>query len=280
MSRKSILAGATLAAISLATAAQAQDGSGYDRDTHFDGPYVSIFGGVAVQPNDKDDSLVFDTNGDGTFTDTVVTSTGANAFTGFCNGRATSNAPSTGCSNDKDRKEYGGRIGYDMRMGDFVVGALIEGSGNDILDGTSGYSSTPAFYETQRGIDYTIAARARVGYTPGGGALFYGTGGIATAKVNHSFRTSNSANTFTEVNGDKMVWGWQAGGGAEVMLTDNLSLGLEYLFNRFKDDKYYVQVSGGSATNPFVVSGNNVRFQPSSENFTYHSVRASLSLQF
>lgn len=280
MSRKTIALGAILAATALASSAQAQDNSGFERDTHFNGPYVSVFGGVAVQPNDINDSLVFDTNGDGTYTDTVSTSTGANAFTGFCNGRATSNAPTTGCSNDKDRKEYGGRIGYDMRMGDFVVGALIEGSGNDILDGTAGFSSTPAFYETQRGIDYTVAARARLGFTPGGGALFYGTGGIAAAKVNHSFRTSNTTNTFTEVNGDKMVWGWQAGGGAEVMLTNNLSLGLEYLFNRFKDDKYYVQASGGGATNPFVVSGNNVRFQPSSENFTYHSVRASLSLQF
>lgn len=280
MLRKSLTMAVILGATALSSAAFAQDESGFNRDEHFNGLYVTGFGGVAAQPSDQGDVTVFDTNGDGEFTDTVRTASGANAFTGFCNGRATSNVPGTGCSNDKDRVEYGGRIGYDMRMGNIVVGALLEGSGNDILDGTTGYSSTPAFYELQRGIDYNISARARLGYTPGGGALFYATGGVSTAKINHSFRTSNTANTFTEVDGDKMVWGYQVGGGAEVMLTNNLSLGVEYLFNRYNDDKYYVQVSGGGATNPFVVSGGNVRIQPSSENFTYQSFRGTLSYRF
>ncbi|WP_296675852.1 hypothetical protein [Novosphingobium sp.] len=279
MQRSRIFICALLASSFCSTAAFAQD-SGFDRDSHFDGPYITAFGGVAAQPSDARDSVVFDTNGDGVYEDTVRTSSGANAFTGFCNGRATSNVPSTGCSNDKDRVEYGGRIGYDKRMGNIVVGVLLEGSGNDILDGTTGFSSTPAFYELQRGIKFNASARARVGYTPGGGALFYATGGVSGAKINHSFRTSNTANTFTEVNNDKMVLGYQYGGGAEVMLTNNISLGLEYLFNRYNDDKYYVQVSGGGATNPFVLSGGNVRMQPSSENFTYQSFRGTLSFRF
>ena len=266
-----------LAGALLSVPAMAQDA----RDTHFDGVYVSGFAGVAAQPSDHNDSVVFDTNGDGKFDQTVNTATGANAFIAHCNGRATSNSATTGCSNDKDRVEYGGRIGFDKRMGsNFVVGALIEGSGNDILDGTTGFTSTPAFYELTRDIKYTASARLRAGYTPGGGALFYVTGGLSGAKINHSFRTSNVANTFNEVNDGKWVMGYQGGGGAEVMVTDHVSLGLEYLFNRYNDDKYYVQVNGGAATNPFVLSGGNVRMQPSSENFTYHTGRVTMSYRF
>lgn len=278
---KTISAVAVVLAGSAASPAFAQD-SGFDRDSHFDGPYVQVFGGVAAQPSDKEDSVVFDTNGDGNYTDTVTTATGANAFVSFCEGRATSTDRATGCSNDKDRKEFGGRIGFDKRMGNIVVGLLVEGSGNDILDGTSGFSSTPASYTLTRGLDYSIAGRARVGYTPNGGALFYATGGVGYARLSHDFGTTNSVNSFTENNDDSMVWGYQVGGGAEVMLTNNISLGLEYLFNRYKDDKYYVQVGTGTAgaTNPFVLSGGQVRMQPSSENFTYQSFRATLGFRF
>ncbi|MEA3262852.1 MAG: outer membrane beta-barrel protein [Pseudomonadota bacterium] len=278
---KTISAVAVLLAGSAASPALAQAG-GFDRDSHFNGPYVQVFGGVAAQPSDKEDSVVFDTNGDGNYTDTVTTATGTNAFVAFCEGRATSTDRTTGCSNDKDRKEFGGRIGFDKRMGNIVVGLLVEGSGNDILDGTSGFSSTPASYTLTRGLDCSIAGRARVGFTPNGGALFYATGGVGYARLSHDFGTTNGVNSFTENNDDDMVWGYQLGGGAEVMLTNNISLGLEYLFNRYKDDKYYVQVGQGTAgaTNPFVLSGGQVRMQPSSENFTYQSFRATLGFRF
>lgn len=256
--------------------------SGFDRDSHFDGPYVQVFGGVAAQPSDKRDTVVFDTNGDDDYADTVTTATGTNAFIGFCDGRATSTDRTTGCANDKDRKEYGGRIGFDKRMGNIVVGLLVEGTGNDIVDGTSGFSDTPASYTLTRGLDYSVAGRARLGFTPNGGALFYATGGIGYARLTHDFTTTNGVNSFTENNDDKMVLGYQLGGGAEIMVTDNLSLGLEYLFNRYKDDKYFVQAGAGTAgaANPFVVSGGQVRMQPSSENFTYSSFRATLGFRF
>lgn len=275
-----------LAALAAGTAfavpAVAQDAGGYDRESHFRGAYISGFAGVAAQNNDRNDTVVFDTNGDGKYDNTVNTGSGANAFTDFCGGRATSNLRSTGCSRDKDRVEYGGRIGYDMRAGNIVYGALVEASGNKILDGTSGFSSTPAFYEFTRQIDYNVSARARLGYTPNGGALFYVTGGISGARVDHRFRTSNTANSFTAANSNKWVLGYQAGGGAEVMLTNKLSLGIEYLYNRYNDDKYYVQVGQGTAgaTNPFVLSGGNVRMRPSDDRFAYHSLRGTVSYHF
>lgn len=267
-----------------AAAAFAAPAVAQDRDSHFNGLYVSGFGGIAAQPSDHDETVVFDRNADGSFDDGVVTTTGANAFSpGFCNGRATGLDPTIGCSNDKDRVEYGGRIGFDSRMGsNLVVGALIEVSKNEAVDGVSAFSTTPHFYEFTRSLDYAVSARARAGFTPGGGALFYVTGGGSYAKIDHGFRTSNSANTFTGVNDDDMVWGWQAGGGAEIMLTDHIAVGLEYLFNRYKDDKFYVEAGQGSApaTNPFVLGGGTTAMRPGVDNFTFHSIRGTVSFRF
>lgn len=273
-----LLASAALAAAVTASPALAQD-----RDSHFDGLYVSGIAGIAAQGNDRTDTLVFDTNRDGTFNDTVATAAGANAFsTGFCNGAANGATTGAGCSKDRDRVEYGGRIGLDIRNGDFVIGGLFEVTRNNSRDFTSGFSTTPASYTIGRRLDHAFALRARAGFTPGGGALFYATGGASYAKIDHSFATTNTANSFDEVNDGKYVWGWQAGGGAEIMLTDHVSLGLEYLYNRHRDNKYRVAVGQGTApaTNPFLIRSGGTDIRPSDTDFDYHSLRASVSLQF
>lgn len=254
-----------------------------DRDAHFDGPYVSGIVGLAAKNNDRGDALVFDTNRDGTFNDTVATAVGANAFsTGFCNGAAVGATAAGGCTHDRDRIEYGGRIGYDMRNGDFVVGALFEVSRNNSRDFTTGFSTTPASYTIARRLDHALSLRARAGFTPGGGALFYATGGASYAKIDHDFRTTNTANSFAEINDGKRVWGWQAGGGGEIMLTDNVSLGLEYLYNRYRDRKYSVAVGPGTApaTNPFLLASGGTNLRSSDRNFDFHSLRATIGLQF
>lgn len=268
-----------------ATPAWAQDSTSAaaTRDSHFDGPYIQGFGGYSAQSKDSQERLKFDTNGDGSYDNTVRTTTGANAFSpGFCTGRATTATPAAGCRGDRDGAEYGARIGYDRRMGDWVVGGLIEGSKSNAKDAVSGYSTTPASYSIQREIDYSITARARAGYTPGGGALFYVTGGGGIAKIDHDFYTTNTANAFDPQRNGKMVWGWQAGGGTEIMVTSKVSLGLEYLYNRYYDNKYNVLVTQGSAasTNPFIQDSASTRIKSSDKNFDYHSLRATVGFRF
>jgi outer membrane immunogenic protein len=265
-----------VSALSVASPALAQS----DRDTHFDGPYVSGTIGMAAQNNDHGDTLVFDTDGDGHYNDTPTDAGGASAIAGFCHGSAGGATPDAGCGPDNNRIEYSGRIGYDKRMGNnFVVGGLIEASKSNARDYTSGYTTAPDAYQLGRKMDYAVSLRARAGYTPGGGALFYVTGGASYGKIKHSFRTTNTANGFAEVNDGDHVWGWQAGGGGEVMLTNNISLGLEYLYNRYNDDKYRVAVSQGTAPagNPF---GTGTSIRPSDTDFSYHSLRATVSYQF
>lgn len=253
-----------------------------DRDAHFDGPYIGIAGGATLQ-NSHEETLVFDRNGDGTFGDPILTATGAPAFApGYCDGYAQGVQPG-GCENDRNRGDYAIRIGVDKRLGSvFVGGLLLEASKNDARDATSAFSTTPASYTIARGLDYGFAARARAGFTPMGGALFYGTGGVTYSKLKHDFSTSNTANTFTEVNDGDFVLGWQAGGGAEVMVTDNISLGIEYLYSQYNDDKYYVSVAQGTApaTNPFVLGGGGTNIKQSDNNFNVQSLRASVNFRF
>jgi outer membrane immunogenic protein len=267
------------AAALIATPALAQS----ERDTHFDGPYVSATIGMAAQGNDRADTLVFDTNGDGNYGDVVSTAAGTPAFVAFCHGQAAGATPAAGCGSDKDRVEYSGRIGYDKRMGgNFVLGGLLELSKNNARDYTTGYSSTPASYTFSRKLDHALSLRARAGYTPGGGALFYATGGVSYAKIDHDFATTNTANAFTETDNGKRVWGWQAGGGGEIMLTNNVSLGLEYLYNRYRDNKYTVTATQGTApaTNPFSLASSGTNIRPSDRDFDFHSLRATLGFQF
>ena len=258
----------------------------FDRASHFDGVYVSGTVGLAAQNNDRGDQLFFDNNRNGTYNDVLPNPAGANAFSpGYCSGTSTANNPAAGCRGDRDKMEFAARIGVDGRFmgGNGVAGGLIEVSGNHSTDGTSGFSTTPAGYSLTRRLDYAISARGRFGYTPNGGALFYVTGGPSYARINHGFTTTNTANSFTQNNDDKMVFGGQVGGGAAVMFTDHVSLGLEYLFNSYRDRKYFVGVGAGTAnplTNPFLINGGGTNIQPSDTKFEFHSLRATISYQF
>ncbi len=249
----------------------------------YTGPYIAVSGGLSTHDNHGADTVVFDTNRDGKFDNNVLTSTGANAFSpGFCNGSSTLNAQTTTpCTTDHEAAEYAVRLGYDARYGDIVAGVLIEGSKSDSTDSVTAFSSTPAGYSFTRGIDYAVSARARLGYAPGNRGLMYVTGGPSYARIKHDFVTTNTANSFTQVNPDKMVLGWQAGGGAEVVIGGGLTLGMEYLYNRYYDDKYYVAIGNGTAgpTNPFVLAGG-VNAGPQDIRYDFHSFRAVLGFRF
>lgn len=270
---------AVSAASMIAVPAFAQDNRDPSQD--FDGPYISIGGGASLQGSDRGETLIFDTDQDGTYGDQVTTVGGTDAFSpGFCNGAATGTA-NRGCRNDKDGPEFFGRLGYDKRMGNFVLGAVVEGGHSVARDSVSGFSTTPASYTMSREADYQANARLRAGYTPGGGALFYVTGGGAYARLDNKFVTTNTANSFAD-NGKTNAWGYTVGGGAEVMVTNNIGLGLEYLYTDVKDKDYVVNVGAGTApaTNPFLLNGGGTDIRRSNPNFRTHSVRGTLSYRF
>lgn len=253
-----------------------------NKDEHFDGPYIGGSFGASVQSNDNGETLVFDTDGDGNYDNQVSTAAGDNAFSpGFCGGLANASAPADGCRSDKDGYEYFLRAGYDKRMGNFVVGAVVEGGRSEAVDRVTGFSTTPASYSLSREADYNIGARLRAGYTPGGGILFYGTGGGAYARLDNNFVTTNGANAFAD-NGKTNAWGWTAGGGVEAMLTNNVSMGLEYLYTSLSDDDYTVNVTQGTAPdmNPFLLDSGQTDIRRSDDDFTTQSIRLTLGYHF
>ena len=253
------------------------------------GVYVGGSIGMSWQPNyDREtlERLRFDTNGDGVFNNNVNTPAGANAFSpGFCRGRALGATPGT-CGGDKDKRlAFSGHIGYDMQMGNFVVGAVVEAGRSMIGNSVSGFSTTPASYVLSRRVDWDGSARLRAGYALPTNTLVYGTGGLAYAKIKNSFATTNTANSFVETRGkDEDEWGWTAGGGVEQKITDNFSLGVQYLYTRLKTEGYTVRAGQGavpSTTNPFVITpAGYTDMQRTNDKFEHNSVRVTASYRF
>ena len=261
--------------------ARSDDASNDGRPT-YNGPYIAIAVGNTSQPNDGGDTLVFDRANNGQYGTALPTATGANAFApGFCHGAFTSTAPGN-CLPDHNRADFSAKVGFDSRSGNFVAGLLVEGQYNHSLDHTSAFSVTPAAYRISRGLDYGVSARGRLGYTPNGGGLFYVTGGIGYARLRHQFVTTNTLNQFTPQRDHSWVLGGQFGGGGEVLLSRHLGLGIEYLYNHYRDNKYYVAVTQGTApaTNPFLLGGGQTNIKDSNPNYNFHTVRAVLAYHF
>lgn len=268
---------AALAAALVASPAMAQS-----EDKPFDGVYIGGSIGIPAQSSDGREGVTFDTNRDGSFGDSVRTSLGADAFSpGFCGGAAYGRTPGEGCRNDKDGIEYAVRVGADMQQGKFVYGVVLEAGKSQARDSVTAYSTTPAFYTLTRKIDYQGGARLRAGYAPGN-ILFYATGGLAYAKLKNSFSTSNTANSFSD-NGKTNGWGWSAGGGTEVKLAKNFSIGAEYLYSRLKDNDYTVGVNPGTApaTNPFLlVNAAGTDMRRTDPRFDMHNIRLTAAIRF
>lgn len=267
-------------ALSIPSIASAQE-----EERYFDGFYISGAVGTEFVEDGRDDSLQFDTDGDGNFDDTVRTGAGADAFApGFCAGSPIASGTAS-CRGSRQSEGYALRVGIDKHLGDspFVFGVLVEGARPGVEEFTSGFSGTPASYTIGRDMEWAVTGRARLGLSPGEGrGLFYVTGGAGYAQIDHSFSTTNGANSFTPDNERDWQFGWQAGGGAEVMLTRNLGLGLEYLYSRFNDDDYVVAVGPGTApaTNPFLLDSGGTDLRLSNDRFDYHTFRATVNLRF
>ena len=209
------------------------------------GGYVGIYAGTQTDPDDDYDTILFDTNLDGGFGDTVRTGAGADAFSpGFCDGVAQGPAPAAGCADNTGGGDFGVRAGYDWDASGFVYGVVLDYGLNDARDAVAAFSTTPARYTMLRKVDDVLALRGRIGWSFGDGdTLFYGTGGYARASVDNFFATSNGVNTFVQSGGSDAD-GYQYGLGIERRFWDNLSLGLEYLHTSLDHDDVRVRAQG------------------------------------
>lgn len=252
-----------------------------DSEAGWTGAYVGGRLGYAFQRSDRDETILFDTNLDGSFEDTVTTAAGANAFSpGFCGGAATGPTPATGCRDDRDGTDWAVHAGYDLELGGLVVGLVGDYGRTSISDSVAAFSTTPAFYTMTRRMRDNASIRARVGVGLGN-TLIYGTGGAAWGKIRNSFATSNTANSFTNT-GNEDSWGYRVGGGIEQRVAPNFSIGLQYLHTSLKDDDYRVRAQGPApATNPFIrTNASGTDFARSGDRFNWHSAHVTASFRF
>ena len=126
----------------------------------------------------------------------------------------------------------GGQLGYDFDLGNgLVLGVAGDMSWSDmdgdacVEQGGCDGSSDDSYASAE--INWLATVRARAGFTTGS-LLIYGTGGLAIADAEASL-------TFIEGGSDPKrsdshtQFGWVIGAGAEFMITENMSLGAEYL---------------------------------------------------
>lgn len=275
--KTTLLAAAAVSALAFATTAAAQS-------SDWTGAYVGVSAGYADRSESKGETIGFDTNLDGIYGDTVRTAAGADAFsTGFCGGSNNTNAAPGGCrGDDKSDLEISVRGGYDYQIGQFVVGGLVEYSQLQLQDSVTAFSTTPAAYTFTRKLNDMWAVRARGGYAFGN-SLVYATGGYAVGNMKHSFITTNTVNAFPARGGGDAK-GYQLGVGFEHKLTDNISLGGEWLRTSLEDDDYRVRAANSgttAATNPFLlVNTQGTDFLRTDDDFEFNSFRLTVSYRF
>jgi outer membrane immunogenic protein len=273
----------TVKTATLSLALLAAWGSAPSMAADWNGGYVGIYAGSHLDPDDDDDRILFDTNLDGRFDDTVRTGVGADAFSpGFCDGVAQGPTPAGGCAENTGGADWGVRAGYDWDTGGFVYGLLLDYGFSDARDAVAAFSTTPARYTMLRKVDDILALRARLGFTFGDGDnLVYGTAGYARANIDTFFDTSNGVNTFVNSGGGDAD-GYQYGLGFERRFWNNVSLGLEYLHTALDDDEARVRAQGPApATNPFIlVNAAGTDFRRSDEDLDLDSVRLTLNYRF
>jgi opacity protein-like surface antigen len=273
---KTFVAVGALAAAVAATPAAAQDWSG---------GYIGGFAGAQVQDQEENERILFDTNLDGTFGDTVRTTTAADAFSpGFCDGSPKANNAAAGCTGDDEAAgEVGLRAGYDWQRGNLVFGIVGDLSLTNVEDSVSAFSTTPANYAFQREVQGLAAARVRLGYAMGP-YLPYVTGGYAVARVANDYSTSNGANSFTPTSNSGEADGFQIGAGIERRLTNSVSVGLEYVYSDLEaNDPLVVRTGPGTApaTNPFLIVDPRGTDQiRSSDSIQLHAFRVTGSIRF
>lgn len=232
----------------------------FAQDSDWTGFYVGGSTGYSFKADDE--SIIFDTDLDGAFDDTVRTSGGADAFApGFCNGAAMGPTPASGCRRSDGNINLSLRAGFDLQLGNWVVGVLGDYSALQLGDDVSAFSSTPsASYTFTRDLNSLSSVRMRGGWATEA-SLLYATAGWAWGDMDHSLTTTNTVNSFI-VEDDSEVDGMQLGLGFEQKLSDvwllgsNWTMGVEYLWTSLDDGDYPARVGPGTAptNNPFIIA--------------------------
>jgi outer membrane immunogenic protein len=178
----------------------------------------------------------------------------------------------------------GAFVGYRVQMGTMVVG--LEGDANAksasssyTLSDSNSFRNETFSGSVKQGADGSI--RGRFGFLVTPSWLVYGTGGIAFESVSGSYGyTANSSGCCASVTGGGS-WsttrsGLTGGAGVEALITQSLTLRLEYRYTdlgRFNEVVPLTTACGGICSSP--TSGASISLHP-----TFQAVRLGLGYNF
>lgn len=161
---------------------------------------------------------------------------GLNGGGAFGNSTWTAPGVTTGGFN-VDGALFGGTIGGNYQMGQFVIGAEGDYDWQNIRGSVSTGVCAAASCDTAS--NWLATFRARFGFAADR-ILFYGTAGGAATDIKSSIAALNWGSS-TEL-------GWTAGAGIEYAITDNWTAKVEYLFADFEKATCTTACGGGATS--------------------------------
>ncbi|KAA0968980.1 porin family protein [Aureimonas fodinaquatilis] len=185
-----------------------------------------------------------------------------------------------GANNDSETSFIGGgHIGYDYQMGNFLVGAVADLNYiNASTTSTYVFPGDTIVYGATQDIDYVGTVRAKLGYAADRFAI-YATGGLAYGDTKNNYlgsATTTIGGTLynVSVTEDTDDVGYAVGAGVDYLVTQNFSIGVEYLYTDLGDSKLNVDYSLPGL--PGVAAFSN----SSSSDLDFHTIWAKASYRF
>ena len=170
----------------------------------------------------------------------------------------------------------GGHIGYDYQFqNNIVVGAVADINYIDAETNRSYTTPGGSNFETNSDINYLGTVRGRIGYAFDS-LLVYGSGGLAYAGVDNSMSAPSGgefANYRFKQDGEDADFGYSVGGGVDVLATQNLSFGVEYLYTNLGSNEQTITGTNGTNTVSFTSDSND-------EDLDFHTIWAKASYRF
>ena len=152
--------------------------------------------------------------------------------TGYDQLKAGSSVDDDGNDNNDQTAEgvyYGATVGYDVDLGNVVIGPEAEFSGSTAdTDFDNGDFEGFGLGNVSAGRDLYLGAR--VGVKANENMMFYAKGGYTNAKLN--IRSDDGT---TEFDTDYDLDGYRVGGGLEYALSNNLYTNIEYRYSNYSD---------------------------------------------
>jgi outer membrane immunogenic protein len=148
----------------------------------------------------------------------------------------------------------GGRLGMDMQRGNWVFGILGDISAADIKANITNIGGSGS--DVSAKADWVGTFRGRLGMAANNW-LIYGTAGLAVARVNATVSNLAPGDLGSDTRSNTFA-GWTAGIGAELALTSNMTVGLEWLYADYGTQNYHFDDGAGTIDASTHLKGNTI----------------------